>query len=146
MFTDDQISRFWSNVNVGKSDECWNWKIATDCDGYGKLKVSGKVYRSNRVAYSAFYGDINPEDHILHSCDNRKCCNPAHLRKGTHSENMRDMSIRGRKPYIRKRLSRNAAENIRNEFQRGASKHSIARDYMISTKTVRSILNREIWK
>ena len=33
---------------------------------------------------------------ILHDCDNRRCCNPEHLRAGTHLENSRDAQARGR--------------------------------------------------
>jgi hypothetical protein len=34
--------------------------------------------------------------HALHSCDRPQCCNPAHLRWGTVTENMQDKIQRGR--------------------------------------------------
>ena len=32
----------------------------------------------------------------MHICDNRLCCNPAHLRLGTQAENVKDMRDKGR--------------------------------------------------
>ena len=34
--------------------------------------------------------------YVLHSCHNRKCCNPAHLRAGNAKDNVKDMHDAGR--------------------------------------------------
>ena len=33
--------------------------------------------------------------HALHACDNPPCCNPAHLKRGTHKQNMEEAAARG---------------------------------------------------
>ena len=48
------------------------------------------------MAWSFTNGPIPDGMFVCHRCDNRQCCNPAHLFLGTNSDNVRDMKIKGR--------------------------------------------------
>lgn len=87
--------KFWRNVETGKPDECWEWQRGmNNVTGYGSWRDISlqKTVATHRIAYRLGHRKI-PKKHVLHSCNNRRCCNPAHLREGTHQENMRDRAI-----------------------------------------------------
>ena len=90
------VSRFWSKVEVGGQEECWLWRGKISVRGYGVFKASGKNRLAHRVALQL---DGRPAIGLLalHSCDNPRCVNPAHLRPGTNSDNMQDCIARGRR-------------------------------------------------
>lgn len=148
MFTKKQIDLFWSNVNVGNSNECWNWKLATDRYGYGKVRIGGVVYIAHRAAYEIANSCVPNGKHVLHSCDNRICCNPAHLKPGSHLDNMHDMDARGRRVGVRaaRNMTLEKANELRQDFKMGASKRGLARKYNISPVYVRQILGGKYWK
>jgi HNH endonuclease len=75
---------------------CWEWISAND-GHYGLIYCNNKNNKAHRVSYEAFVGPIPKGLHILHSCDNPLCINPAHLRPGTAKENMADRDRRGRR-------------------------------------------------
>lgn len=92
---------FWSRVQIGLSDDCWNWTGATATFGYGRVKISGRLYSTHRIAYTLANGPIlDLEEYhgavVRHSCDNPCCCNPAHLCIGDQRANVHDMVSRGR--------------------------------------------------
>ena len=93
-YTPKTIDRFWSKVDC--SGDCWLWKHSTFHNGYGQFKVQERNLRAHRVAWEITHGGIPDGLFVLHSCDNPRCCNPAHLRLGTHRENMADMQRKGR--------------------------------------------------
>ena len=91
--------RFWEKVDT--SGECWEWVAARDRTGYGLFKWRhGDDGMRNIVAHRASYmllvGPIPGGMKVLHRCDNRPCVRPDHLFLGTQSDNMLDMSAKGR--------------------------------------------------
>lgn len=78
---------------------CWEWRGGRNEYGYGIAQwgkeEAGEV-RVHRIMYRLHNGDFPDELHVRHKCDNPPCSNPDHLEVGTHADNMRDMSERGR--------------------------------------------------
>lgn len=86
---------FWDNVD--RNGSCWEWQGCFHHTGYGMwFKDYTKTY-AHRVAWQEANGaSILPGYLIMHSCDNRKCCNPDHMSLGTTSDNIKDMHNKGR--------------------------------------------------
>lgn len=81
---------------VEKTDSCWNWKGATrGKNGYGAMKVDGKVVSVHKLAYTIFRGEIPKNLLVSHSCHNSLCVNPDHLKLVTPKENYNDGVRRG---------------------------------------------------
>lgn len=87
--TQQDITRLWAGVKRGLPTECWEWQRALSANGgYGIINLGGKATRAHRVVYFLTQGDLNTTLEILHTCDNKKCCNPAHLTQDTHRANL----------------------------------------------------------
>lgn len=55
---------------------------------------------AHRLAYALHSGRALAGLLVLHGCDVRACCNPAHLGIGTHAENLEQARQRGRAPQM----------------------------------------------
>jgi hypothetical protein len=99
---------------------CIEWTSHIDASGYGRIAPRNGEVLAHRVSYEAARGSIPTGLHILHSCDNRKCINPDHLRAGTQADNSRDMIERGR---AFRPVGRNNPNYRHGRFVRSASPH-----------------------
>jgi hypothetical protein len=143
---------FWGRIE--KSAKCWNWQGPVDSRGYGHVSWDGKNTRAHRLAYTLTCGPIpTGEGHhgtvVMHSCDNKLCCNPAHLSLGTHADNMADLKAKGRRKNIgtgeengRAVLSIGDVERIRNDV-RGT--RTIAKEYPVSRSAIQRIKTGKAW-
>ena len=79
-----------------KQGECLVYTGHKTQDGYGTFMTFGVTWRAHRYFYNYYVGDIPEDLLVLHSCDNRPCVLPSHLRVGTASDNMKDMGERNK--------------------------------------------------
>lgn len=79
--------KFWAKVNRGIDDQCWLWAAAKR-DGYGIVRISGRLRNAHRVSYEWLIGPIPEGLELDHLCRVRACVNPAHLEPVTREENL----------------------------------------------------------
>jgi hypothetical protein len=65
---------------------CWLWRGSVE-KGYGVIEISDHRYAVHRVAYALWVEPIPKGLQVQHLCNERRCCNPAHLVAGTAQEN-----------------------------------------------------------
>ena len=143
--TPRQIDRFWYAVDKSAgADACWPWLKSSTIWGYGRIGFgpAGKqrTYNASRVALylaTKITGEV-----AMHSCDNRLCCNPAHLSWGSQADNIADCVKRGRLPSAPRtsKLTDAQAAEIRTRYMKGLGA-TLAREYGVSITIVHNILS-----
>lgn len=152
------VDRFWANVDrSGGPDACWPWvRAVSSANGYGVVRVAGKIQRAHRIAWELANERPIPDGLLVcHRCDNRPCCNPAHLFVGTQSDNIRDMFAKGRdrqrhprgENHHNSKLNDEAVRDIRRRVATGGvTRQALADEYGVSTSTIVLVVKREVWK
>lgn len=92
-------STFWERVARLDTNDCWIWIGCQRGNGYGQVHYSGRPIAAHRVAYELSFGKVPQGLVVMHSCDNRLCCNPNHLKAGTVQQNNADMFSKMRHAY-----------------------------------------------
>lgn len=98
------LLRFLALVRIVPDGGCWEWQGSRSKDGYGQFVLDGRRgHKKIRVSPYRWIWEFTHNQPMPegtepdHTCNNRKCCNPAHIEPVTHSENQKRSYQRGRK-------------------------------------------------
>lgn len=135
-------------------NSCILWQGSRTDGDYGHFRVRLEPGRNVLVlahwlSFLIFNGDIPEGAFILHSCHNRLCLNPDHLRAGTHQENMDEMVSAGRQNKARGSRAGRAKlteDQVAEILETEGSHAGLARAYGVSASTIRQIRTGNIWK
>jgi len=161
---DEKITaRFMSKVDkdgptvahVDGLEPCWMW-TASRRNGYGQMKVDGRVISAHRISYEIHNGPVLAGMFICHRCDVKLCVNPAHMFLGTHADNMRDMTIKGRSVHHPAppgeghpcaKLSDDKVVEIRTLYAMGGfSQKELAKRFGVTKANISYITLRKTWR
>lgn len=145
--------RFWSKVDrSGGLDACWPWTKGLGRKGYGQFhdqRKNNRNYpvRAHRVALQFASGPAPPDKPFaLHSCHAPSCCNPRHLRWGTHLENMEDMREQGSGAGENNSFSKLTWADVRViRSTPNPNRSALARKFGVSSRTVGYVLLGKTW-
>lgn len=158
-FDEATTARFWAKVNSASPGECWPWTAtayrpvgALKRACYGMFSYRGAMIKAHRVAYALSVGPLERGQVVMHSCDNPRCCNPAHLRAGTPSENMADMAAKGRHPlaagsdHHNAKMTEAKAVELRDAYRNGETGGALAKRFGISKSQAFNIIHGRQWR
>lgn len=147
----------WSKVDIRESNECWPWKGHLTKSGYGRTWINDVGYYAHRVIFNlANPGEIKlkaPKNKkafgfLMHLCDNRICCNPAHLQVADLKTNNEDCVKKGRRKlptgenHHRSVFTNDEIQQALEMRQSGHSARQIAMKLNKKRATIESLLRR----
>lgn len=120
---------------IKDSNGCLNWKWSIR--RYPQIRYGNRMWRVSRLLFHFYFGGCQ-DKYVLHSCYNKLCINPEHLRLGTKNENQQDNDVG--------KLSARQIPIIRKMYNLyGMTYSAISRVYQIDEKQVRNIIKRKQW-
>ena len=140
--------------------DCWEWTAYCNPVGYGSFSLNAKPVLAHRV--TAWLAGLIPSlDSTLEidhkECQNKKCCNPAHLQAMTKSEHHKKTNACGEvdnRGHTRTRGENNGQSklteaqvwDIHEKYATGNfTQINLAETYGVSRGTIVRILNGKSW-
>lgn len=143
------------DLHTDYSGDCWIWTGSRDSDGYGRIKINGKMRRASHISYEVSTGLKVPDGkQLCHTCDNPPCIRPTHLFPGTVKDNADDRDKKGRhkaasgEQHYATKLTVEIVADIRLRIANGpyGTKAAIAREYGIGAACITKIVQGTNWK
>lgn len=141
---------FISKVASGsRVSECIEWPFARLDKGYGIIKDRDRTRTAHSVVCEMVHG-VSPgaSYEAAHSCGNRICVNPVHLRWATSVENNADKIVHGTQTsgeiHGTSRLTEEAVRFIRRNYPR-LTQYELAERFSVSQSAVSGVITGRTW-
>jgi hypothetical protein len=89
-------------IRLDPLSRCEVWQGRTNWNGYGLTSLAGRTVGAHRANWMYCRGPIPKGMHLDHTCKNRLCVNPHHLRVVTPRQNVLENSESGPAENLRK--------------------------------------------
>lgn len=139
--------RLLAKIAIDAETGCWNWTAGKFPDGYGQFVEINRSRGAHRVSYELHCGAIPERMCVCHRCDNRACINPDHLFLGTNSENMADMTAKGRQARgtSNARAKLTEADVLAIRSASGITQQKLAKQYGVGQILISRIRRGKLW-
>ena len=149
LYRDSRLpARFWAKVAIDPAG-CWLWTSQRNLAGYATFHVTGAGKRlAHRFLWESLFGPVPGGRVLCHRCDVRACVNPDHLYVGTHKQNAKDCSARGRAAGSgrgKNKLTPDLVRLIRRRAAEGVRREAIAKEVGVSPRNVWYVLSGKTW-
>lgn len=134
----------------GGNQKCWEWQGSVQANGYGRITHRRRTQYAHRFIWEAFNGPIPAGMDVCHTCDNRRCVNPAHMFLGTRRDNMIDAKIKNRLQRGADRynsvLTDEKVRHARKLRKDGQKVKDIAREMGVKPQTLAKAIRGKTWR
>ena len=133
---------------IDRASGCWNCTSHQPGNaGYPLDNNNGLMTTLHRHIYMQQTGRSLPSHiFVMHTCDNKMCINPAHLREGTAADNIRDAANKNRMAYGERhcmaKLKSHEAVAIAHS---GETLKRLATRYGVAVSTIHAVKTGKTW-
>lgn len=146
--------RIFSHIEV-TADGHWMW-TGGRCGlnrEYGQTMLHKQRMVAHRAVWKVLGNPLPDELDLLHQCGQTLCVNPAHVRPGTHAENLREaVAARGGQHWAPRgersgtaKLTQAQVDEIRARHAKGETQTALAREYGVSQPNIGYIVRGLRW-
>jgi hypothetical protein len=124
--------------DCGYETPCWVWQRSQNSDGYGQMRIHGRLLRAHVVYWERENGPVPEGRDLHHRCEVPSCVNPAHTTPLSRSEHSQAGG--------RAKLSAVEVRAIRVRYAAGGiTQRELAVEYGVGHTTIGALLLGQTW-